>query len=97
MDNNHTNIVNKLFNTYKGIKNVNMIYTVIDLLTDNEIIIARSIDKWAEGIGLLTAAKTQFDNKQKHLHIYSTGNQNELINKLVNLCIQLEITLTLEQ
>jgi hypothetical protein len=97
MDNQHSNLVNKLSNTYKGVKNVNVIFTKIDILTDTKIIIIRQINKWAEGIGLLTTIATQFNGKEKHLHIYSTGNNQELINKLITLCIQLEITLTFEE
>ena len=31
MDDNHSNLVNKLSNTYKGVKNVNVLYTTIDI------------------------------------------------------------------
>lgn len=36
MDNQHSNLVNKLSNTYKGVKNVNVIFTKIDILTDTK-------------------------------------------------------------
>ena len=97
MDNNHTNLVTKLSNTYKGIKNVDILYTTIDILTDTEVIIIRSLSKWGEGIGLLTVIGTQFSNKRKHLHLYHVENNLEQINKLITLCVHLEITLTLEQ
>jgi len=97
MEDNHSNLVNKLSNTYKGVKNVNVLYTTIDILTDTEVIIIRPVSKWGEGIGLLTAIGTQFSNKTKHLHLYRTGSNQEQINKLITLCIQLEITLTFEE
>ena len=97
MDDNHSSLVNKLSNTYKGVKNVNIIYTTIDILTNTEVIIIRPISKWAEGIGLLTAIGTQFLNKKKHLHLYSTINNQEQINKLIILCSNLEIILTFEE
>ena len=46
---------------------------------------------------MLEAFATQFPNKTKHLHLYNTGANNELLNKIITLCTQLEITLTIEQ
>ena len=97
MDVQHSNLVNKLSNTYKGVKNVNVIFTKIDILSDTQVIIIRPLNKWAEGIGLLSAISTQFTGKEKHLHIYSTGNTPELLNKLIQLCEQLEIIVTFEE
>ena len=95
------NIRNRLSNTYQGTSNVPTLYSNIDVLTQNEIIVIQELQNWATGIGLLHAHTSQFPNKQKHLHLYNTMNNplhnQDLLNKIMSLCIQLGITLTVEQ
>ena len=94
------NIRNRLANTYQGTQNVPTLYSNIDILTTNEIIVIKNIHNWAEGIGLLYAHSSQFPNKQKHLHLYNTNinnrNNQDLLNKIMSLTMQLMITLTVE-
>ena len=98
---NLNNIRNRLSNTYQGTSNVPTLYSNIDILTQNEIIVIQELQNWAKGIGLLHAHSSQFPNKQKHLHLYNTMLQpitnQDLLNKIMSLCMQLEITLTVEQ
>ena len=75
--------------------NVPTLYSNIDVLTQNEIIVIQELQNWAKGIGLLHAHTSQFPNKQKHLHLYNTMNNpipnQDLLNKIMSLCIQLQI------
>ena len=96
--NNRLNTIrNRLSNTYNGIRNVPTMYSNIDVLSNNSIIVIRDMNNWASGIGMLQAFSTQFNNKTKHLHLYNTDVNNDLLNKIITLCTQLVITLTIEQ
>ena len=95
------NIRNRLANTFQGTQNVPTLYHNIDILTNNEIIVIKRMTDWAEGIGLLQVHNTQFPNKQKHLHLYETNLNNranqDLLNKIMSICIQIQVSLTVEQ
>jgi len=91
------NIRNRLSNTYNGIRNVPTLYSNIDVLSHNSIIVIRDMNSWAEGIGMLEAFSTQFNDKTKHLHLYNIGLSNDLLNKIITLTTQLNIQLTIEQ
>lgn len=95
-DNRRINIRNRISNTYNGITDVPTLYSNIDVLTNNNIIVIRNMDNWAEGIGMLQAFSTQFPTKIKHLHLYETHLNNNMLNKIITLATQLEITLTIE-
>mgnify|MGYP004143429315 CR=1 FL=1 len=69
----------------------------LDVLTNTDIIVIRDMNCWAEGLGMLDAFSTQFPNKTKHLHLYNTHLNNDLLNKIITLTTQLAITLTIEQ
>ena len=96
-DNRFINIRNRISNTYNGISNVPTLYSHLDVLTNTDIIVIRDMNNWAEGLGMLDAFSTQFPNKTKHLHLYNTHLNNDLLNKIITLTTQLTITLTIEQ
>ena len=91
------NIRNRLSNTYNGIRNVPTLYSNIDVLSPTHIIVIRDINQWASGIGMLAAFATQFPDRTKHLHLYNTGINDTLLNKIITLTTQLNINLTIEQ
>jgi len=90
-------IRNRLANTYSGNANVPTLYSNIDVLTSSEIIVIKPLTEWSSGIGLLHAHSTQFPNKIKHLHLYDSHMDGNLLNKVMSLMIQLGITFTAEQ
>ena len=90
-------IRNRLSNTYNGIRNVPTLYSNIDVLSPTHIIVIRDMNLWASGIGMLSAFATQFPNRTKHLHLYNTGIDINLLNKIITLTTQLNINLTIEQ
>lgn len=97
-DNNNINIIkNRLARTYRGSVDVPTLYSNIDVLSTDRIIVIKNLNNWAEGIGLLYSHATQFPNKTKHLHIYSTNVNNDRLNKIMSLVNQLNISLTVEQ
>ena len=96
-DNNIITIKNRLARTYRGSIDVPTLYSTIDILSNDRIIVVKSLNNWAEGVGLLYSHATQFPNKTKHLHIHNTNVNNDRLNKIMALVNQLNISLTVEQ
>ena len=96
-DNNINTIKNRLARTYRGSIDVPTLYSTIDILSNDRIIVIKSLNNWAEGVGLLYSHATQFPNKTKHLHIHNTNVNNDRLNKIMALVNQLNISLTVEQ
>ena len=95
---NNINIIkNRLARTYRGTIDVPTLYSSIDILSTDRIIVVKSLNNWAEGVGLLYSHATQFPNKTKHLHIHNTHVNNDRLNKIMALVNQLNISLTVEQ
>lgn len=93
------NIRNRLGQNYNGSVNVPTLYHNIDVLCSDRIIVISELHNWAQGIGLLYTHSTQFPNRNKHLHIYNTQQPipNLLLNKIISLVNQLNISLSVEQ
>ena len=89
-------IRNRFSQTYSGTVNVPTMYENIDVLTSDEIIVIKPISDWSSGIGLLYVFHSIFPNRSKHLHLYNTGNNQLLLNKLITLTGSLSITLTVQ-
>lgn len=84
-----------LMNKYNNcLKNVETIYTTIDVLADDRIIVIENVENWIKGIGLLNVISLQFNNKVKHLHLYDLDNENKLLNRIINVCKKLDIFVT---
>ena len=96
-NNNIITIKNRLARTYRGSIDVPTLYSTIDILSNDRIIVVKSLNNWAEGVGLLYSHATQFPNKTKHLHIHNTNVNNDRLNKIMALVNQLNISLTVEQ
>ena len=97
-DNRKTQIINNLKNNFSGVINVPTIYSNIDVLTNEKIIIVKELNNWMDGIGILTLQTSFFPNKQKHLHIYNINdNNNDELNKIISATNTLNIALTIEQ
>ena len=96
IDNNVTIIKNKLSRIYGGTINVPTLYSSIDILSNDLIIVIKSLNNWAEGIGLLYSHSIQFPNKLKHLHIYNVNVNLTKLNKIISLTNELNIKLTIE-
>jgi len=86
----------RLSQALNGVPNVPTVYTPIDVLTSTHIIVIRELVRWAEGLGLLQAASTEFPHKQRHLHLYNTAPNEALLTKIITLADQLHIMLTFE-
>ena len=98
INNNNLNAIkNRLSRTYRGSIDVPTLYSTIDVLSSDRIIVVKNLTNWSDGIGLLYSHSTQFPNKTKHLHLHSTNANNELLNKIMSLVNQLNISLTVEQ
>ena len=90
-------IRNRFSQTYSGTINVPTMYENIDVLTNDEIIVIKPLRDWSAGIGLLYIFHSIFPNRSKHLHLYNTSNNQQLLNKLITLTSSLAITLTVQQ
>ncbi len=87
----------RLSQALNGVPSVSTVYGLIDVLTSTHVIIIRELVRWAEGLGLLQAASTEFPHKQRHLHLYNTAPNEALLTKIITLANQLHIMLTFEQ
>ena len=96
-DNRKTQIINNLKNNFSGVINVPTIYSNIDVLTNEKIILVKEVHNWMDGIAKLTLQSSFFPNKQKHLHIYNINNNNDELNKIISATNTLNIALTIEQ
>ena len=92
----HLLIRTRLSQALNGVPDVLTVYTPIDVLTSTHIIVIRELVRWAEGLGLLQAASTEFPHKQRHLHLFNTATNESLLTKIITLANQLQITLTFE-
>ena len=87
----------RLSQALNGLPNVTTLFGTVDVLTSTHIIVIRELAQWAEGLGMLQACSTEFPIKQRHLHLFHTTRDNDLLTKIIVLTNQLAITLTLEQ
>jgi hypothetical protein len=90
-------IRNRFSQTYNGTINVPTMYANIDVLTNDEIIVIKPMSDWSAGIGLLYIFHSIFPNRSKHLHLYDTVNNQQLLSKLITLTSNLAITITVQQ
>ena len=74
-------IQNRLARNYNGSVNVPTLYSNIDVLSNNRIIIIKDLQEWEKGVGLLYIVSSMFP-RNKHLHLFNVhANSQQLLNE----------------